>query len=127
MSQTLPHDPFAWRVIAASVTTQDGTMSTLFGNDTAVMHARTNPNQPYPPGAILTLVTWTQQEDARWFGAKVPNELKSVEFVTVRSSDSEPAYSYELYAGSPSLTALEPNDRDSRINDILHRRALVMP
>lgn len=102
--KTLPQNAHEWRVIATGVNTQDATMSMLFGNDLAVMHARTNPNQPYPAGSVLSLVTWTQQEDARWFGAKIPGALKSVESVTV------PA-----------------DDRDSRSNDILFRRALVMP
>lgn len=128
LPETLPYDPFTWRVIAPGVRTQDSTMSTLFGNDIAVTHARTNPTQPYPAGSVLSLVTWTQQEDERWFGAKVPDGLKSVEFVTVlQPVDSRPSYSYELYAGSPLLTPVDETDRNSRINEILRRRALVMP
>lgn len=129
LPETLPHDPFKWRVISASVKTQDATMSTLLGNDLAVMHARTNPNQPYPAGSILSLVTWSQQEDARWFGAKVPDDLKSVEFVTVvQSSDSKPSYTYEIYAGSPLHSATgEQDDSESRIQKIVQQRALVMP
>ena len=100
--KTLPQNVLEWRVIATGVNTQDATMFTLFGNDLAVMHSRTNPNQPYPAGSVLSLVTWTQQEDPRWFGAKIPGTLKSVESVTM------------------------PAD-DSRINEILRRRALVMP
>lgn len=126
LPETLPYDTLGWRVIAATVNSKESTMSTLFGNDVAVMHARTNPNEPYPAGAFLALVTWTQQEDARWFGAKVPDGLKSVEFVTVQTLDSKPSYSYEMYAGSP-LALVNQVDRDSRINDIVHRRALVMP
>ena len=125
LPETLPHNPFAWRVIAAGVKTKDATMATLFGNDIAVMHARTNPSQPYPAGSVLSLVTWTEQEDERWFGAKIPGGLKSVEFVTVL--DSKPSYSYEMYAGSPLRTLVEQDERDSRINDILGQRALVMP
>lgn len=120
---SLPQNPFAWRVIAANVKSPDATMSTLFGNDIAIMHARTNPNQPYPAGSVLSLVTWTQQEDARWFGAKVPHGLKSVEFVTIQQPLD---YSYEMYAGSPFIL-VQPDDRDSRINEIVRRRALVMP
>lgn len=129
LPETLPHDPFKWRVISASVKTDESTMSTLFGNEMAVMHARTNPNQPYPAGSVLSLITWSQQEDARWFGAKVPEDLKSVEFVTVvQSSELKPAYSYEMYAGSPLHSATEEQpDRESRIQKILQQRALVMP
>ena len=129
LPENLPHDVFEWRVISASLKTQDATMSTLFGNDIAVMHARTNPKQPYPAGSILSLVTWTQQEVARWFGAKVPDELKSVEFVTVSQSlAARPSYSYEIYAGSPLRNMkVEGGDRESRIQKIIQQRALVMP
>ena len=129
LPETLPHNPFGWRVISAMVKTQDSTMSTLFGNDIAVMHARTNPRQPYPAGSILSLVTWSQEEDDRWFGAKVPDKLKSVEFVTViHTPDSKASYSYSVYAGSPlRSTIVEQSDRESRINYLLQQRALVMP
>jgi len=129
LPETLPHNPFGWRVISAMVKTQDSTMSTLFGNDIAVMHARTNPRQPYPAGAALSLVTWTQEEDDRWFGAKVPDKLRSVEFVTViQTPDSKASYSYIMYGGSSlSSVIVEQSDRESRINYLLQQRALVMP
>ena len=58
-------------------------MSTLYGNDVAVRYARMNPQQDYPAGSVLSLVTWVQREDGHWFGAKIPGPVKSVEFVTV--------------------------------------------
>lgn len=125
----LPHNPFGWRVISTMVKTQDSITCTLFGNDIAVMHARTNPGQPYPAGSVLSLVTWSQEEHDRWFGAKVPDELKSVEFVAVReAAESKDSYSYDLYAGSPlRRMEVEQSDRESRIHYLLQQRALVMP
>ena len=129
LPEALPHNPFAWRVISALVKTQDSTTSMLFGNDIAVLHARTNPRQPYPAGSVLSLVTWSQEEDDRWFGAKVPDELKSVEFVTVmQAPDSKASYSYDMYAGTPLRSMkVEQSDSESRINYLLQQRALVMP
>ena len=129
LPETLPYNPFGWRVISAMVKTQDSMMSTLFGNDIAVMHARTNPRQPYPAGSALSLVTWSQEEHDRWFGAKVPDKLKSVEFVTVmQAPESKASYSYTMYAGSPlSNMIVEQSDRELRIKYLLQQRALVMP
>lgn len=105
-------------------------MSVLYGNDTAVRHARTDPRRPYPAGSVISLVTWAQEEDPHWFGAKTPGEVKSVEFVTAEESPGiVPAYSYQIYEGATlKKTAAENvSNPDSRIGDILSRRALVMP
>src|SRR6267154_2191753 len=65
-------NPLQWRVITSNASTTDETMSTLFGNDAAVNYARTNAQHDYPNGATLAMVTWTQQEDGRWYGAQIP-------------------------------------------------------
>ena len=126
----LPFNPLQWRVISSSVNTRDSTMSVLYGNDIAVRHARTDPRQPYPAGSIISLVTWAEEEDPHWFGAKTPGEVKSVEFGAAGESQAlTPAYSYQIYEGAPlKKTATEgANNPDSRISDLLGRRALVMP
>ncbi len=99
-------------------------MSTLFGNDVAVQYARTNGAMKYPAGAVLSVVTWGQQEDPRWFGGNIPKAPRSVEFVTVGST-----YSYQRYEGSPlkkvaSEDGAAPNDRAAYL---LAQRAAVMP
>jgi mono/diheme cytochrome c family protein len=48
---SLPQDPLQWRVITSSVDRTHGTMSTLYGNDLAVDHARKSPQTPYPPNS----------------------------------------------------------------------------
>ncbi len=60
-------------------------MSTLFGNVRAVEHARTKGGAYYPPGAMLSIVTWRPPEDVRWFGANITAQPKSVEFVIATS------------------------------------------
>jgi hypothetical protein len=126
----LPANPLQWRVVSASLDTTDSTMSTLYGNDAAVQYARTHAEHDYPPGAALSLVTWTQSDDKRWFGARIPNRLKSVEFVFVHTAaNGGKSYGYEKYEDSPlklSIVqeAFTPGDRAA---ELLSQRAAVLP
>jgi len=123
-------NPLAWRIISSAIDPANGTMSTLYGNDLAVGYARANSQHDYPAGSVLSLVTWTQMDDPRWFGAKIPSQVKSVEFVTVGAAGSgADQYSYEVYTGSPLKKAADrpygaPPDR---IANLLSTRAAVMP
>ena len=127
---TLPANPLQWKVITSMIDQEDSTMSTLYGNDLAVGYVRTHSQNDYPAGSQLSLVTWTQQEDPRWFGAKIPEAVKSVEFVTVGSAqDGRPSYSYVKYEGSPLQKSVDqksatPNERAAYL---LSQRAAVMP
>ena len=126
----LPENPLAWRVISSSADTKNATMSTLFGNDVAVQYARSNAQHNYPSGAAVSLVTWTQREDDRWFGAKIPQQVKSVEFVFVRTGgDGKSLYSYQTYAGAPlkKVSEQEASTPAGRTADLLAQRAAVMP
>jgi hypothetical protein len=126
----LPYQPLQWRVITSSVDKAKSTMSTLYGNDAAVTQARTSPAEAYPPGAVLCLVTWQQQEDRHWFGGRIPGPLQSVEFVTAgASSVTQPAYSYQAYEGTPltKVPAVDPATTQARIDAIVGQRASVMP
>src|ERR1700680_3811952 len=105
-------------------------MSSLYGNDVAVRYARSNAQQGYPPGSVLSLVTWTEQEDSRWFGAKIPGKVKSVEFVTVTAGpNNQSSYSYQSYEGSPLLrtSMLDGDSSGSHAARLLCLRAAVMP
>lgn len=126
----LPMNPLAWRVISSAVDPRNATMSTLYGNDVAVAYARTHTQRDYPSGSVLSFVTWTQAEDPRWFGAKIPTQVKSVEFVTVGAGgNGQDQYSYEAYTGSPlRKTADQPfGAPPERIAYFLASRAAVMP
>jgi hypothetical protein len=126
----LPMNPLAWRVISSLVDTSDGTMSTLYGNEVAVDYARTHSQRDYPAGSVLSLVTWRHTEDPRWFGAKIPSRVKSVEFATVGAAgNGAPQYSYEAYTGTPLVKApaQQIGARPERIAYFLSIRAAVMP
>jgi len=123
----LPSNPIQGKVITSWVDRSASTMSTMFGNDIAVHYARTNPDTKYPAGSVLSVVTWNQQEDPRWFGGNIPAKTKSVEFVSIGNGAN--AYSYQRYEGSPlkkvaSEDGATPNDRAAYL---LNQRVAVMP
>jgi Cytochrome P460 len=126
----LPFNPLQGRVITSWIDKQNKTMSTLFGNDLAVTYARANSEHNYPAGSVLSLVTWNQQEDPRWFGGNIPAAPKSVEFVVVGTApDNRPTYSYQEFEGAPlkkvsGQDGVTPNDRASYL---LSQRAAVLP
>src|SRR5215510_3926707 len=71
-ANALPFNPFQGGVISSFVNAKESTTSILYGNELATQHARIAPQQQFPAGSMLSLVTWAQQEDDHWFGAKVP-------------------------------------------------------
>jgi len=117
-------------VITSTIQKQASTMGTLYGNDVAVRYVRSDSRLDYPAGSVLSLVTWTQQEDVRWFGAKIPGQVKSVEFVSVTAGpNNQFSYSYEDYEGAPLLrtSALNGHSPENRAAYLLSLRAAVMP
>ena len=101
----------------------------LYGNDLAVRFARSG-GRDYPPGSVLSLVTWTKQDDDRWFGARIPGQVKSVEFVSASAGpNSESSYFYERYEGSPltRTSAVDGRSPTVRAEYLLCLRASVMP
>jgi hypothetical protein len=127
----LPWQPQDGRVITTWVDPRNSTMSTLYGNDTAVDSARSSGNAPaYPSGAMIALVTWKQREDERWFGANIPASVQSVEFVTIKKGPTRNTeYLYQRFEGGVLLQAadgatLAPQGRAAYL---LSQRAAMMP
>ncbi len=125
----LPMDPLQWGVITVGANPEESAMSTLFGNDIAVQYSRKDSAGNYPPGSVLSFVTWQRQEDGHWFGARMPARVKSVEFVEFASSEEgHSAARYRLYSGYPLKEAESPKDRtDARVKQLVSLRAAVMP
>ena len=120
----LPSNPLRGKVITSWVNKKDATMSTMIGNDVAVQYARTSAEMRYPAGSVLSVVTWSQQEDPRWFGGNIPQKTTAVEFVRVTGPG---AYSYERYEGSPLKKVASGEEPKSRAAFLLAQRAAVMP
>jgi hypothetical protein len=123
-------NPLSWQVITSAIDHRNSTMYSVFGNDDAVTYARSHNDQNYPAGSILSLVTWKQTEDPRWFGGMIPDKTQSVEFVEIKAdAGHDRVYAYERYTGAPlakvcSETTDAPGERATYL---LSQRAAVMP
>ncbi len=117
----LPANPLQWQVITSGVDQAHSNMFTLFGNRAAVQSARTSVG-PYPRGSVLAMVTWREQDDARWFGARIPAQVRSVEFIDVTAG------SYRVFEGEPLKEVIRPwSEVEKRATFLLSMRAAVMP
>lgn len=129
VSGELPYNPLQWEVIASTLNHKDHTLATVLGNDRAIAHARKNDTHAYPAGSVLSVITWSQEEDPRWFGGKIPGDVRSIEFVEVQSAQDQKTYLYTLYGGSPlkKLASTDEKSPTGRAAYILGERAGVVP
>jgi hypothetical protein len=130
-ASVLPANPLKWRIITSAIDPQNSTMSTLYGNDIAIQYARANTKHDYPPGSQIALVTWTRRDDPRYFGAKIPDSIKTIEFVSVNAAPEAGStqYTYERFEGNPlaktqSDISAPPSPSGSAL---LNQRAAVLP
>jgi hypothetical protein len=99
LAANLPWQPLTGNAITMYVDRKARTTATLYGNEAALQAAQSSASTPaYPAGTTLALVTWTQREDPHWFGARIPDEPQSVEFVQVTAT-GQPA-SYRHFTGT---------------------------
>jgi hypothetical protein len=129
VSGELPYNPLQWEVIASTLNHNDHTLATVLGNDRAIACTRKNATHAYPAGSVLSVITWSQEEDPRWFGGNIPGKVRSVEFLEVRSGQDHGTYLYTMYRGSPlrKLVSTEEKSPTGRAAYILGQRAAVMP
>jgi hypothetical protein len=130
VSGELPYNALQWEVIASTLNHKNHTLATVLGNDRAIAYARTTAAHAYPVGSVLSVITWSQEEDPRWFGGNIPGNVRSVEFLEVQSSpDRGGTYLYSLYGGSPlrKLVSEEEQSPTGRAAYIVGQRAAVMP
>jgi Haem-binding domain/Cytochrome P460 len=124
---SLPYQPLAWSAITMYVDAKAHTMATLYGNDAAIdaVRAKRAPSVPeYPEGAVLALVTWTQREDPHWFGARMPDQPQSVEFVRVGGGQG----GYQRFTGAGLLVDQGPvSVAEQRRNFVLSLPPVWLP
>jgi hypothetical protein len=122
-----PINPLMGKVITSFVNKNEGTMSTLYGNDMAAQNARAGRN--YLPGSVLSLVTWSQRDDPHWFGARIPGSLRSIEQITFAAAPGNTTPAYEKYEGMPLKMnpSADPEANKKRIGYITSLKASVVP
>jgi hypothetical protein len=100
----LPYQPFGWRPVTEYVDPKTLTTAALFGNDEAMRAVKAwnasgrSGTPAYGAGSVLALVTWAQRDDPHWFGARVPDLPRTVEFLSIGAQGSPDAY--RRFAGS---------------------------
>jgi hypothetical protein len=111
--------PLRGKVVTVFADPAKRTVSTLYSS-ASVAAAR-----DYAAGTVLSLVTWSLQDDARWFGGAIPNTLQTVEQVRI-GADGKPEYA--VYSG-PGLTKKDvaADAGQQRAQYIVGKRAAVMP
>ena len=130
LPQGLPWQPLGWRAITMYVDPRAHTTATLHGNDAAMRviargGASGSQPPPYPDGAVLALVTWTQRDDPHWFGGRIPDTPISVEFVQVSSKSMN---NYRAYEGRALAEAqVDAKSAAQRMNFILKLTSAQLP
>ena len=129
LPESLPYQPLSWNAITMYVAPATHITAVLYGNDAAIgsirAHRGTTHGPAYATGAVLALVTWAQREDPHWFGARIPSEPQSVEFVQVQAAQKN---EYRRFAG-PGLTEDRPSADISaqRTNHLLDLAPALLP
>jgi hypothetical protein len=95
---SLPYQSLGWSPVTLYVDPNLHTMSALFRSSAAPPRSSTAPASGYAAGTLLALVTWGQREDPHWFGARIPGDPSSVEFVQIGNGGH--AENYRRYTGS---------------------------
>ena len=114
-------NPLNGTAINTFINTKEHTTSILYGNKIAAQYAITKGDGNYPMGAVLSMVTWKQMSDPRWFGANIPDSVIKVE--VVKFDDS---VSYSCYSGKDMKSVSNTKD-DSAIQWMRSQRNLILP
>jgi len=115
------------KVITSSINKKQATMSTLYGNATALQAATAGADTKPVPGEIFALVTWKQKPDEHWFGANIPGELQSVAMLKTQSKAGATTLNYQKYCGKSLTLSADTSGNEAGIQLILKERASVMP
>ena len=111
------------KVVASTVNKQLGTMSTLYGNDSAKATAQAG-NGVCRPGTLFALVTWKQQDDKRWIGGRIPGNLVSVELLKADKDKQTGVYS--RFLGTNLAADPDTTGQRARIGFILSLKPSIM-
>jgi hypothetical protein len=124
-----PHfkfDALGLKVMSSFINTKSGTMSILYANEPALDSAINSSSSP-AAGELLALVTWKQQGDEHWFGAKIPGDLQTVEVVEMSTAGKGVAINYKKYEGRELTASRDTVHQQDRINYIIDQRPSITP
>jgi hypothetical protein len=115
------------RVLATFVNRRQATTATLYGNDLARQVALAG-NAAAQPGEVLALLTWQQQADPNWFGARIPGPLQSLELLRASpDAAGQPVVSYQRFVGKNLVPTADTLHQRARIAYLLAQKPAVLP
>lgn len=115
------------RVLATFINRRQATTATLYGNDLARQAALAGPGAAQP-GEVLALLTWQQQPDPNWFGARIPGALQSLELLRTGPGDAgRPVVRYQCFVGKNLVPQADTLHRRARIAYLLAQKPAVLP
>ena len=126
MPSTFKFDTLGLKVMATSINKKAGTMSTLYANPLALKNTISGAKNQ-EAGEVLTLITWKQQEDIHWFGARIPGDLLSAELIKTTGKADNVITAYKKYEGKELTAIQDTTHQQDRINYIFAQQPSVMP
>lgn len=112
------------KVITSFINKTQGTMATLYGNEAALQAAKTG-SAKTTTGETFALITWKQKADDHWFGANIPGNLQSVEYV--KTTQPGNTVSYQKFEGKTLVLSTDTLHNQERIKYILSQKASIFP
>ncbi|MDR6805210.1 hypothetical protein J2Y45_002481 [Dyadobacter sp. BE34] len=128
-------DDHGLHVITSFHNDRTRTISVLYGNDEALVHASgeragtpgvATPGEP-SPGELFKLVTWDLKQNPLWFGSDINGGVLSVETVAVSAGKSGPAIDYTIDNPAQKTGKNAVSSNAERISFIFAQRASVFP
>lgn len=68
-----------WRVLGISLRHDKNSLRAILGNDKAIAASRAGKTKPWPDGAVLAKVKWSERKHPNWEQASVPGEFTAAE------------------------------------------------
>jgi hypothetical protein len=119
-------DTLGLKVMSSFINKKLGTMATLYANPLALKNAVTG-LKIHEPGEVFTLVTWKQQDDDHWFGAKIPGDLLFAEVISINGDGNGTIINYKKYTGKSLAAVQDTLHQHDRIKYIFDQQPAVMP
>lgn len=115
------------KTLTSFVNRRQATTATLYANDLA-RQAAVAGTGAVPAGGVLALLTWQQQDDARWLGGRIPGALLRAELLkAVAGPAGRPTLTYQRFEGPQLTPSADTLHRRERIAFLLAQQPSVLP
>lgn len=115
------------KTISSVINPATRTTSTLYG-DTSALSSLKMSDSARGGEKTLVFITWKQQEDARWFGARIPAGLQMIEVLKTNTGFKDQGQVvYQRYDEKGVAKNTDNNEQQNRVRFISSIKPAVMP